>query len=85
MGAPIKSITEARENRLLLFSPYRAVWFTPDELEAENAVGRFRWSDENWQLRPVHVYLAQHLRQLERAQAEYDEALARVHKMNGDA
>jgi hypothetical protein len=37
-----------------LHCAYANLWFSPDELRAENAAGRFRWGAMNWTLRAPH-------------------------------
>jgi len=44
-------IDEARKNGKWLWSSYQDLWFSPDDLEAENRAGRFRWGVVNWKLR----------------------------------
>lgn len=36
-------IEQARREKKFCFHPYQSVWFTPDELEAEHAKGRYLW------------------------------------------
>lgn len=42
---------EARKEGLWLYCSYQDLWFSPDELEAAQAEGRFRWGRTNWTLR----------------------------------
>ena len=44
-------IEKARREGLWLWCIYQDLWFSPDELEAENRQGRFRWGETNWKLR----------------------------------
>lgn len=44
-------IDEARGNGKWLWCSYQDLWFSPDQLEAENANGKFRWGPVNWKLR----------------------------------
>jgi len=64
-------IAEAEHKGLWLFCPYQALWFSPSELRAANAEGRFRWGVVNWELRSPDDYL----KRLERAALEAAQAL----------
>ena len=44
----------AERNGLWFFSPYQQLWFSPAQLKAEHAKGRFIWGPVNWQLRMPH-------------------------------
>lgn len=50
MGPLNDLIAEARATRRWLWCCYQDLWFTPDQLEAANAEGRFRWGAVNWKL-----------------------------------
>ena len=50
-------IERARQQGLWLWCSYQDLWFSPDELEAENHQGRFRWEDTNWQLRDPQEHI----------------------------
>lgn len=52
-------IEEARRRRLWLYCRYQNLWFSPAELEAENANGKFRWGPVNFELRDPLEYVAQ--------------------------
>jgi hypothetical protein len=54
-------IGEARATGMWLYSQSLAgiLWFSPDELAAENAKGKFCWGPINWQLRHPQEYLRQ--------------------------
>jgi hypothetical protein len=55
MIAPM--LKEARERGLWLHCSYQDMWFTPDELEAEQKEGRLCWGPVNWKLRdPRELY-----------------------------
>jgi hypothetical protein len=44
-------IEQAKREGKWLYCCYQQLWFSPDELRAENEQGRFRWGTVNWQLR----------------------------------
>lgn len=69
MSAPKKSIEAARATKMWLHSRYHDLWFTPDELEAENADGKFRWGDEWWTLRSPAEFLDAALARVRSTQA----------------
>lgn len=46
-----KMIQEAREKGLWLWASYHDLWFSPDELESQQAEGQFCWGPANWELR----------------------------------
>jgi len=47
--APLFS--EARQKGLWFFSPYQQLWFSPQQLQNQQAKGKFLWGAVNWQLR----------------------------------
>ena len=44
-------IDQARREGKWLWCHYQDLWFSPAQLEKENAEGRFRWGPVNWKLR----------------------------------
>ncbi len=44
-------IQQARNEGSWLHCTYQDLWFTPDELERNNQVGKFLWGPVNWTLR----------------------------------
>ena len=47
---------EARAKKLWFFTSYQQIWFSPEELAAQHAVGKFLWGAANWRLRdPVEA------------------------------
>ena len=53
-----------------MFCPYQQLWFSPAELRAENAKGRFIWGPVNWILRSPLERLEEIIRQIEQLQRE---------------
>jgi hypothetical protein len=49
----------------------RRYWYSPDQLAAENAKGRFLWGANNWQLRDPEEYVEQARKHLDAALADY--------------
>lgn len=52
-------IAEARKQSKWLHCAYQNLWFSPDDLEACNKAGRFRWGAVNWTLRDPKERIAQ--------------------------
>jgi hypothetical protein len=44
-------IEKARKQNKWLHCGYQDLWFSPDELEAQNKKGKFLWGEVNWDLR----------------------------------
>lgn len=74
----IALFVRARAEGLWFYSSYQDLWFSPDELTAEHAAGRFRWGPENWQLRPPAEYLKARWEAVCAAQDAYRAATRRV-------
>lgn len=74
---------EARAKGLWFYNPYYSLWFSPDELEAEQRSGKFRWGPVNWQLRDPSEYLNEAKRECEKAARHYDYVLSRVTGQGG--
>ena len=43
---------EAEAKQLWFYQPHQNLWFTPAELRAEQAKGKWIWGAGNWKLRP---------------------------------
>jgi len=41
---------QARAEKKWLFCSYQEIWFSPDELQEQNAKGKFLWGAKNWTL-----------------------------------
>ena len=52
-------IERARKTEMWLWCHYQGLWFSPDELEAENRQGRFLWGAVNWKLRNPQEHIVQ--------------------------
>lgn len=65
-------IEQARKEKKWLWCPYQDLWFSPDQLAAENAAGRFRWGPVNWKLRDQAERLAEANDAVKRANADRD-------------
>lgn len=65
-------ISEAREKGLWLWCHYQDIWFSPSELEQQNANGKFLWGPVNWKLRDPTERLREAERRLSEAQREVD-------------
>lgn len=61
---------KARKDGLWFHCSYQDLWFTPDQLEAEQKAGRFRWGRVNWTLRDPHERLEQAHHRRDAAQSE---------------
>jgi hypothetical protein len=66
-------IEQARKEGKWLWCHYQDLWFSPDQLEAENAAGKFRWGPVNWKLRDPQERLSEAERRLASAAAERDQ------------
>ena len=67
-------IEQARAEGLWLWCHYQDLWFSPDELQAQNAKGKFLWGAVNWMLRDPQERVKQAAAAAQRAANE----LARV-------
>lgn len=70
---------QARENCLWFHSSYQNLWFSPDELQAHRANGRFRWGAENWKLRNPDERLKELADNIRKAKDEHEVFLSRVY------
>jgi hypothetical protein len=71
---------QARAEGKWLWTRYHDIWFSPDELEAEQRNGKFRWGSCNWELRDPNEYVNEAKDRLSATQAEYER---RVRKVRG--
>lgn len=69
---------EAREKKLWFFASHHQIWFSPEELAAQHAKGRFLWGAVNWRLRDPIEALRDLDRKVADAQAERDGFAARL-------
>ena len=67
-------IEQARAEGLWLWCHYQDLWFSPDELQAQNAKGKFLWGAVNWMLRDPQ----ERVKQAEAAAQRAANELARV-------
>lgn len=65
-------IEQARNEGKWLWCAYQDLWFSPDQLSAENANGKFVWGVVNWKLRDPKEQLIEAETRLERARKERD-------------
>lgn len=63
---------KARREGLWFYCNYQGLWFTPDELAAEQRRGSFIWGAVNWQLRDPKEKL-EHEQRVAKAAAEQAE------------
>lgn len=71
---------QARREGKWLYCHYQNLWFAPDQLEAEQRAGRFRWGAVNWQVRDPMERVAVAERRLKAAQVEYDDVRLEVER-----
>ena len=69
---------DAREKKLWFYTSYQQIWFSPDELAAQHAQGKFLWGAVNWRLRDPVEALNDLDRKIADAQAERDRFAARL-------
>jgi hypothetical protein len=72
---------QARREGKWLYTSYQQLWFSPDQLEAEQRAGRFRWGACNWELRDPMDQVVAAKRTLDAAQAAYNRILLDVTSM----
>lgn len=69
---------QARAEGKWFWGRYHDIWFSPDELEAEQRNGKFRWGPVNWELLDPKDYLADSKRRLDAAREEHERRILRV-------
>lgn len=75
---PRELIEEARANGKWLHCAYQDLWFSPDELDAANRNGKFRWGPANWSLRDPQEMVAAADRRATNAKEEAGRLRARL-------
>ena len=73
-------IEKAREQNKWLYCFYRDVWFSPDELEAQNKIGRFLWDESHWELRNPQEGVRALQSRLAEIEKEISEFQSRIHR-----
>lgn len=63
----------ARSEHLWFYCSYQHLWFSPAELAAHHANGRFRWGPVNWELRSPMERLVELNEEIEKATRARDE------------
>lgn len=69
---------EARREGKWFWCRYQDLWFSPDQLAAEHANGRFIWGAVNWQLRDPIERQQEAQKRASKAQEEVDRILADI-------
>lgn len=69
---------EARRNGKWFWCRYQDLWFSPDQLAAQHANGKFIWSAVNWQLRDPIERLKEAQDRASKAQNEVDRIAADI-------
>lgn len=64
-------IEQARAEGKWLWCHYQDLWFSPDDLAAQNAKGSFCWGPVNWELRDPQERVSEAKRRADAAAAEY--------------
>lgn len=72
---------QARREGKWFYTSYQQIWFSPDQLEAAQRDGRFRWGPCNWELRDPMERVKAAKQAFDSAQAEYDRIKAEVESM----
>jgi hypothetical protein len=57
-------------------------WFSPDELDQEQAKGNYLWGKVNWTLKHPETYLRQLLDELKTKSAELDQVRTKMRNVN---
>lgn len=81
----IPLFNQARREGLWFHCAYQDLWFTPDDLEAAQANGRFLWGAVNWKLVRPEAYTL-HMQELAAKAArvaELAEIRAKLAELNG--
>lgn len=73
-------IAKAEREKLWLHCVYQDLWFSPQELRAENAAGKFQWGVQNWTLRDPKEYVEEARGRVRDAQHHFDRICERVSK-----
>ena len=68
----------AEQNNLWFHCSYQDLWFSPEELRANQSVGRFIWGPDNWTLRNPQEKIAYLERQIVKAQNALNDFKKRV-------
>jgi hypothetical protein len=71
---------EAKSKKLWFYTSYQQIWFSPEELKAENKCGRFLWGAGNWELRDPIEGLQALDKKIENAQSDRDRFAARLRR-----
>lgn len=66
---------EARASGKWFWCNYQDLWFSPDQLAAAQASGRFLWGAVNWKLRDPTERIEEAKRRRDVAQAEVDRVI----------
>ncbi len=73
-------IAEAERDSKWLLASYHGIYFTPDELRAANADGRFLWGPQNWTLIDPQARVEAARQALVHAQQAYDAVLKKARR-----
>lgn len=71
-------IEKARAEGKWLWCHYQDLWFSPDQLAAQNEAGKFRWGPVNWRLRDPQERIAEADARVAAAQAERDRIVQQI-------
>lgn len=67
-----QKIDQAKKEGKWLRVHYQDLWYSPEQLEKENATGNFRWDANNFELRDPREKLKQLQEKLDAALEEYE-------------
>lgn len=76
MPAPL--FERARAEGLWFLARYHQIWFSPDELAAEQASGKFCWGAANWELRDPSERVLELGQAAKAARDEFDRFIVRL-------
>ena len=71
-------IAQARAEGKWLRCSYQDLWFSPDQLEADNRDGRFRWGPQNWTLHDPQELLRRADETVDKAVADRDRIIREI-------
>ncbi len=74
-------IRKAEENSMFLYCIHDDIWFSPEELKEQNAVGKYCWNKYNWKLISPFDKLAELFEKVVKAKREYRQWEIRVNSL----
>lgn len=73
----------AKRNKLWFHCGYQDLWFSPQELRAEQANGRFIWGPVNWNLRSPYELINELKTEIKKSEQTIDKLRQRISAIEG--